>query len=93
MYPVSHDLCLAKDVMMPVLDGLSATKTIIANCVANGHATPYIAALSAGVLPSDQSLCAEAGMSAFLAKPFTVAGIQEVCRSECLLAGGPASNE
>lgn len=55
------------DVHMPVLDGLSATRTLRER----GHDLPVIA-MTAGVLPLEQQRCLDAGMNDFIAKPFDV---------------------
>jgi PAS domain S-box-containing protein len=59
------------DMQMPVLDGLSATRTIRAN----GHdarALPIVA-LTANCYADDIAACSEAGMQGHMAKPVTVA--------------------
>ncbi|GLX79764.1 hypothetical protein tinsulaeT_31040 [Thalassotalea insulae] len=57
------------DIQMPVMDGYQATKEIRALPVYN--TTPIIA-LSAGAFKSQQDAADEAGMNAFVSKPFEV---------------------
>ena len=63
----AHDVVLM-DMEMPVMDGLEATREIRA---LSGHCeTVPIVALTAHVTPSHERACREAGMNAFLTKPF-----------------------
>lgn len=57
------------DLQMPVLDGLSATRTILAEAE---NDPPYIVGLTGNAMDSDRENCFNAGMSDFLAKPFTL---------------------
>ena len=57
------------DVLMPVMDGLTATKIIREN---SGSTTkPWIIALTANVLPEDRQACIDAGMNDYISKPFS----------------------
>jgi len=58
------------DMMMPVMDGLHATR-LIRKSEAGKRRTPIIA-VTANVEPSDERACLEAGMDGFISKPFTV---------------------
>lgn len=58
------------DCMMPVMDGLTATREIRQWEQRNGHQPIAIIALTASVLPEDIDSCFEAGMDAYLAKPY-----------------------
>jgi CheY-like chemotaxis protein len=55
------------DVQMPVMDGLTATRTLRE---ALGEAAPPIIAMTAHALPADLAACREAGMVAHVGKPF-----------------------
>jgi PAS domain S-box-containing protein len=55
------------DVQMPVLDGLEATRQIRSQAV---RPNIPIIALTANALTTDQALCFDAGMNAYIAKPF-----------------------
>ena len=59
--------CLLMDVQMPELDGLEATRRIVANC-APGRA-PYIIAMTANAMAGDREVCLAAGMHDYIAKP------------------------
>ena len=63
-----YDLILM-DMMMPEMDGLSATRAVRAAEAAINH-IPIIG-LTANIMPDDERACLEAGMSAFLTKPAT----------------------
>jgi len=58
------------DMMMPVMDGITAAKTIRAMEV-SGPRIPIVA-LTANVEPKDERNCIDAGMDGFISKPFTL---------------------
>ncbi|EGU42695.1 hypothetical protein VII00023_05307 [Vibrio ichthyoenteri ATCC 700023] len=58
------------DCMMPVMDGLTATQKIRQWEQDNGNPRISIIALTASVLPEDIDSCFDAGMDAYLAKPY-----------------------
>ncbi|SHO58626.1 Signal transduction histidine-protein kinase BarA [Vibrio quintilis] len=58
------------DCMMPVMDGLTATRKIRSWEIDNHHAHIPIIALTASVLDEDIEKCYEAGMDAYLPKPY-----------------------
>jgi len=62
-----YDIILM-DVQMPELDGIEATRRIRADLSAERQ--PWIIALTAGASPEERKACEDAGMDAFLAKPF-----------------------
>jgi CheY-like chemotaxis protein/HPt (histidine-containing phosphotransfer) domain-containing protein len=74
------------DVMMPEMDGLSATKAI--RKLPPPHCDPHIIALTAVVQKEDRDLCLDAGMNDFLIKPVTKSAIAE--KLEAFFAAAPA---
>lgn len=71
------------DMMMPNMDGVSATRAIRALARADAKTIPIIA-MTANAFDEDAKACFEAGMNAHLAKPFqmekVVAVIAQFCR-------------
>ena len=65
--PGTYDVILM-DVMMPVMDGLTATKTIRSLERQDAKTIPIIA-MTANAFREDAEKCMEAGMNAHLAKP------------------------
>jgi PAS domain S-box-containing protein len=63
------------DIMMPLLDGISATKQI-KYCLRDN--SPPIIAMTANVYDSDQASYREAGMDGFIPKPININAIKEV---------------
>ena len=55
---------------MPIMDGLTAIRTILANL---GDAAPPIVALTASCSDEEKQRCNDAGVSGFLTKPIKVA--------------------
>lgn len=77
----SDDLpdAILMDVQMPVLDGLSATRKI--REMEDGDVAIPIVALTANAMPEDREAYMEAGMNAYLAKPFDAADLSEVLQT------------
>ena len=69
-----YDIVLM-DVHMPVMDGLEATRRILAQLPP--EARPHIIALTASARAEDRQLCEEAGMSDFLTKPIRLQDLAE----------------
>lgn len=68
------------DIMMPEMDGLSATKAIRALNREDAGTIPIIA-MTANAFDEDEKKCMEAGMNAHLAKPLDIQKMKEaVCR-------------
>ena len=64
------------DMMMPEMDGIDATRAIRASETGRRH-TPVIA-VTANVEREDERKCVDAGMDAFLSKPFTLPQIRDL---------------
>ena len=64
----TYDVILM-DVMMPVMDGLTATKTIRSLERQDAKTIPIIAMTANAFREEDAEKCMEAGMNAHLAKP------------------------
>ena len=64
------------DVLMPVMDGLEATRSIRASAMIPPHYQPYIIALTANAMQGDKQMCMDAGMNAYLSKPVTIATLK-----------------
>ena len=64
-----YDLVLM-DVQMPEMDGLEATREIVARVPQAQR--PWIVAMTANAMDSDRQRCMEAGMNAYIAKPIDV---------------------
>ena len=81
-----YDLVLM-DVQMPEMDGIEATRRIRA--LPSAH-QPEIVAMTASVLERDRDECLEAGMDAFLVKPFRPADVAktlEACHARLPASG------
>eukprot|EP00475_Leptophrys_vorax_P036894 TRINITY_DN62988_c0_g1_i1.p1 TRINITY_DN62988_c0_g1~~TRINITY_DN62988_c0_g1_i1.p1 ORF type:complete len:320 (+),score=67.83 TRINITY_DN62988_c0_g1_i1:238-1197(+) len=61
------------DVMMPVLDGIAATRSILEKCQSSETEPPFIIALTASAMKSEEQKCISAGMHRFIAKPIKLA--------------------
>ena len=64
------------DVQMPVMDGLEATRRIIAS-VPEEH-RPRIIAITANVMQGDKERCLEAGMDDYISKPIKLDEVQAI---------------
>jgi len=71
----SYDI-IFMDLQMPVMDGLSATKKIIAIAQEDKHPV-FITAMTANAMKDDRKRCFEAGMVYFLSKPYKPKDIEE----------------
>lgn len=70
------------DIMMPVMDGLTATKTIRALDRADAKTIPVIA-MTANAFKEDARKCLEAGMNAHLAKPINIVEVVSTIAQLC----------
>ena len=73
---VAIDLCqqwqphlIFMDIQMPEMDGIEATKQIIAQW---GNQRPLIVAMTANALNSDKEKCLAIGMDDYISKPLTI---------------------
>ena len=67
------------DIMMPVMDGLTATKTIRSLKHPDAETIPIIA-MTANAFQEDAEKCIAAGMNAHLAKPADMKVLQETIK-------------
>lgn len=65
-----HLSAVIMDVRMPVMDGLEATRRLRQDEAAHGYKHMPVIALTAYALRGDEQRCLEAGMDAYLSKPF-----------------------
>jgi signal transduction histidine kinase/ligand-binding sensor domain-containing protein/CheY-like chemotaxis protein len=71
----SFDL-IFMDCQMPVMDGYAATRKIRELEAENETPPIHIVALTAGISKEDRERCRQAGMNAFLTKPFTLSDLE-----------------
>jgi CheY-like chemotaxis protein/HPt (histidine-containing phosphotransfer) domain-containing protein len=62
------------DLQMPVMDGLEATRQVIA--IFPGGRRPRIVAMTANAMPQDRQRCLDAGMDDYIAKPILPVTVQ-----------------
>ncbi len=67
------------DLMMPVMDGLEATKHIRHIELINGGHTPIVG-LTANTYDADREKCLASGMDEFMTKPFDIEIFQEIIK-------------
>ena len=72
-----YDIVLM-DMQMPEMDGLAATKKIHEEF--SSEVIPYIIAVTANAMKSDQKLCFDAGMNDYLSKPIRIQELIKVLR-------------
>ena len=70
------------DIMMPVMDGITATKKIRSLERLDAKAIPIIA-MTANAFEEDAKKCVEAGMNAHLSKPLQMEQVVETIRECC----------
>ena len=79
----TNDIHLAiVDIMMPVMDGIAATKAIRAMDRADAKTIPIIA-MTANAFEEDAKRCLAAGMTAHLAKPFQIEDVEKAIVECC----------
>jgi len=69
----NYDL-IFMDIQMPEMDGLQATRWI------RSHLTqqPYIVAMTANAMERDRTICLEAGMNDYIAKPLQIDALKQI---------------
>jgi PAS domain S-box-containing protein len=91
MFEHGHYDLVLMDRQMPVMDGLTATRTIRAWERANGRPPTPIVALTASALKGDREMCLAAGCTAFLTKPIKQEVLLQAIREHSIVA--PASSK
>ena len=71
------------DIMMPVMDGLTATKTIRSLKHPDAETIPIIA-MTANAFRADKEKCLAAGMNAHLANPIKIKNIKRILCEYCV---------
>ena len=70
------------DIMMPVMDGLTATREIRAIARTDAKQIPIIA-MTANAFQEDAKKCLAAGMNAHIPKPFEIEGVERTLVRYC----------
>jgi CheY-like chemotaxis protein len=81
-----YDLVLM-DVQMPEMDGLEATRRIVARWAASGR--PRIVAMTANAMAGDREECLAAGMDDYLTKPIRVEALVQALQNAPSREGTP----
>lgn len=89
----SYDLILM-DMQMPEMDGITATKAILAHCQETNKRPPIIIAMTANSSNQDREACLDAGMKDFLSKPVQKKSLQNLIQKwgELALSTQPIAN-
>jgi len=87
-----YDLVLM-DRQMPIMDGLTATRTIRAWEHANGRPPTPIIALTASALKRDREMCLAAGCTAFLTKPIKQEVLLQAIKERSIVAPRSSKEE
>src|SRR5476649_1270838 len=86
MFAARHYDLVLMDRQMPVMDGLTATRTIRAWEQANNRLPTPIIAVTASALKGDREMCLAAGCTAFLTKPIKQEVLLQAIREHSLAA-------
>ncbi len=81
MFKAGHYDLVLMDRQMPVMDGLTATRTLRAWEKANGRPPTPIIALTASALKGDRETCLAAGCTAYLTKPIKQDVLRQAIRA------------
>jgi CheY-like chemotaxis protein/nitrogen-specific signal transduction histidine kinase/HPt (histidine-containing phosphotransfer) domain-containing protein len=87
-----YDLVLM-DRQMPVMDGLTATRTIRAWEQANGRPPTPIIALTASALKGDREMCLAAGCTAYLSKPIKQEALLQAIKEHSIVVPPSSKQE
>jgi CheY-like chemotaxis protein/HPt (histidine-containing phosphotransfer) domain-containing protein len=83
-----YDIVLM-DLQMPEVDGLEATRRIVAEVAPAQR--PRLVAMTANALAGDRERCLDAGMDDYIAKPILPVDVQEVIERLCSARAMPTS--
>jgi PAS domain S-box-containing protein len=92
MFAAGHYDLVLMDRQMPVMDGLTATRTIRTWEQANGRSPTPIIALTASALKGDREKCMAAGCTAYLTKPIKQDVLLQAIKEHSIVAP-PSSGE
>jgi PAS domain S-box-containing protein len=93
MFTAGHYDLVLMDRQMPVMDGLTATRTIRAWEQANDRPPTPIIALTASALKGDREMCLAAGCTAFLTKPIKQEVLLQAIREHSIVAPSSSKEE
>jgi PAS domain S-box-containing protein len=93
MFELGHYDLVLMDRQMPVMDGLTATRTIRAWEQANDRPPTPIVALTASALKGDREMCLAAGCTAFLTKPIKQEVLLQAIREHSVVAPSSSKEE
>jgi PAS domain S-box-containing protein len=93
MFAAGHYDLVLMDRQMPVMDGLTATRTIRAWEQAHDRAPTPIIALTASALKGDREMCLAAGCTAFLTKPIRQDVLLRAIKERVILVSSPARDD
>jgi PAS domain S-box-containing protein len=93
MFAAQHYDLVLMDRQMPVMDGLTATRTIRAWEQANNRPPTPIIALTASALKGDREKCLAAGCTAFLTKPIKQEVLLRAIKERAQVAPAAAKEE
>ena len=81
--PEGYFDAILMDIMMPVMDGITATKTIRSLKHPDAETIPIIA-MTANAFREDKEKCLAAGMNAHLAKPIKIENVKRILCEYCV---------
>lgn len=81
--PEGYFDAILMDIIMPVIDGLTATNSIRSLNHPDAKKIPIIA-MTANAFREDKEKCLEAGMNAHLAKPIKIENIKRILCEYCV---------